>query len=618
MLQHIKHSPPSFAADSLSLDIQQIFSEKKSPSFNLAELTNAYVKEQDKRNPVDAMYRGDNSLNHVWPDLISPQYIKESKETNLRYLNALNRIDRNALDSQETYTYDIFKDMLEQGLKSSEFPSELLPLDQFIGSPHNIYFQLATGKSAQPFNNYHDFENFLLRSKGFVRWMDQAIENMREGIKRGVVQPKPVVESMIPQMRAQILTRAEDSVLFTPVRESKVLSAEEKAKISKEYSQFINESLTPLFKKMTEFLEKEYLPAARNTDGLSALPNGKAWYEFQVRTHTNLQISADEIHELGLSEVRRIHSEMMNIARQTGFKGSLKEFFHYLESDPKFYFKSAEEVVQAFEDAKTRMAVNVPKLFNVMPKTDYIMQKYPASQSKSAPAASYIPAPDDGSRPAVFYINADNLKRQPKFGVETLSIHEAVPGHHFQLSLQSEVKNLPMIRTRTFYTGFAEGWALYAESIGKELGFFQDPYQYYGMLNAELFRSMRLVVDSGLHAKGWSREQAIAFMVENSTMNETDVASEVERYMIMPGQALAYKIGQLKIRELRAYSEETLGEKFDIKAFHSQVLLDGMLPLPLLEKKIKEWVRGQISQNNQAMLPKADYRNRPRKQQAVI
>jgi uncharacterized protein (DUF885 family) len=575
-------------------DLQQIMAKAEGMSSKLIALTEAYIDEQEPRNPINAMYRGDNRFNHSWPNWLSKEFIAQGKAIDLRYKQALLHIDKTQLKGQDSYTYDIFSNMLEQNARLSQFPFELLPLNQFVFSPHNVFMQLASGKSAQPFNNAKDFDNFLLRSEAFVLWMEQAIENMKLGITQGVVQPKAVVLSMLPQLKAQIVDDPLNSTLMLPLQTSgDKLSAAEKQRLTKEYSDFIAKRLTPVFKKASEFVENEYLPAARESYGLSALPNGKAWYEMMIEVNTTMPLTAGQLHETGLSEVNRIHGEIEKVKQQVGFKGDLKQFFKFIKEDPQFYFSSAEEIIQAYEQVKNRMAQQVGKSFAVLPKADYIVQPYPESQAKSAPGASYIPAAADGSRPAVFFANTYNLRGQPKYGVETLSIHEAVPGHHLQLSLQNEVKALPRIRSQTFYTVFAEGWALYAESLGKELGFFSDPYQYYGMLSAELFRAMRLVVDTGLHAKGWSREQAIQYMLENSTMAESDVVAEVERYMVMPGQALSYKTGQLKIRELRTYAEQALGDKFDVKTFHNLVLLEGMLPMPLLERKIKEWVAEQ-------------------------
>lgn len=566
----------------------------QSASVQLNALADAYAKQNMQRNPLMAMFFGDNSLNHTWPNNIAPSFIQESIAVEKAYLAKLEAIDGSALTGQDFYTYEIFKTLLNNNLESTEFPVELLPISQFVFSPHNIFIQLGAGLSAQPFNNAQDFENFVKRGEGFATWMEQAVINMRNGIERGVVLPKPVVESIIPQLKAQILDNPADSSLMGPLNKAgDKLSAEETRQIRQQYLQLIDAKITPAFKNMLTFMETEYLPNARDTHGYGQLPNGKKWYEYQIKTNTTLPLTADEIHQTGLKEVDRIHDEMRLVMKEVGFEGDLKAFFTFLQTDPQFYFNSSEEVIKAYEAVKADMAPKVSKLFDVIPAADYIVQSYPEAQAKSAPGASYIPGAPDGSRPGVFFANTYNLKAQPKYGVETLSIHEAVPGHHFQLSLQTELPDLPMLRRMNFYTVYAEGWALYAESLGKELGMFTDPYQYFGKLSAELFRAMRLVVDTGIHAKGWSREQAIAYMLSNSDMVESDVTSEVERYMVMPGQATSYKTGQIKIQQLRDYAEKALGDKFDIKTFHNLLLLDGSLPMPLLEHKIKTWVKAE-------------------------
>lgn len=589
LLQACSTSTSSVTASSPSSVVQSV-EQNQSESLKLISLTDQYIEETLPRSPLNAMFFGDNRFNDLWPNNLTPEFIDESDEISQRYLTALTTIERSKLTGQDVYTFDIFKRNLQFALEGSRFPAHYLPLNQFVFSPQNLIVQLGSGVSAQPFNNAQDFDNFVARMEGFSVWMDQALSNMREGIKLGVVQPKPVVESMIPQFEALVIADPAQSTLFNPLNSTEALSDKDKKRLSAAYSNVIGDKLIPAFARMTEFLEQEYLPAARLSDGLGGLPDGKAWYEYEIKGNTTLPLSAEKIHQTGLSEVKRIHNEMIKVANQVGFEGDLQSFFDFLKTDKQFYFESADEVLSAYDNIKQKVTPLLPKLFSVIPEADYIVRAYPESQARSAPGASYIPAAPDGSRPGVFFANTFNLKAQPKFGVETLSIHEAVPGHHFQISIQNEVKGLPKIRQQNFYTVYAEGWALYAESLGKELGLFTDPYQYYGKLDAELFRAMRLVVDTGLHAKGWTREQAIQYILDNSSMVKSSATAEIERYMIMPGQALAYKTGQLKLQELRQFAEKSLGDDFDIKQFHNLILLDGPLPMPLLERKISEWV----------------------------
>ncbi|MBA6289035.1 DUF885 family protein [Colwellia sp. MB3u-4] len=564
----------------------------RTDSGKLISLTDNYLEETLPRAPLNAMFYGDNRFNNLWPNNLTASFIAENKAIEQKYLTALSNLGDLKLSEQDEYTYQIFKEKLLSNIKGSHFPNEYLPLNQFIFSPHNMFIQLGTGLSGQPFNTAQDFDNFVLRMEGFAIWMEQAIVNMRAGIKANVVLPRAVVESMIPQMQAQVFEYPLQSSIFTPLKEiGDNISAAEKARLTVTYEDVIDKKVTPAFIHMTKFLQVEYLPHTRESIGYGTLPNGKSWYQHAIESNTTLPLTAAEIHQTGLAEVKRIHQEMREVIKQIGFKENLTTFFNYLKNNKKFYYATPAEVLKAYEEVKLRITPMVNDYFSVIPKSDYVIRSYPEAQAKSAPGASYIPGAADGSRPGVFFANIYNLNGQPKYGIETLSIHEAVPGHHFQLSLQNEVQGLPKIRTQNFYTVYAEGWALYAESLGKELGMFTDPYQYYGKLDAELFRAMRLVVDTGIHAKQWSRQQAIDYMLDNSTLAETDITAEVERYMVWPAQALAYKTGQLKIQALREYAEKSLGNKFDIKHFHNLILLDGPLPMPLLEKKIKAWVK---------------------------
>jgi len=588
----LQYSPSAFSTQMFTQSqLRATLKKASSDSEKLIALTDHYLLETLPRSPINAMFYGDNKYNHLWPNNIAPEFILENKVIEQKYLTILNNLGKLKLNEQGEYTYSIFKEKLKTNIKGSHYPAEFLPLNQFIFSPHNMFIQLGSGLSAQPFNTVQDFDNFIQRMQGFAIWMDQAIVNMRKGIQRGIVLPKPVVSSMIPQMAAQVIENPMHSSLLVPLNKiSDKFSAIEKQRLNKTYHDVINNQLTPAFKRMTTFLQQEYLPKSRNSIGYGELPNGKDWYEYAINSNTTLPLTAADIHHTGLAEVARIHQEMKLIAKDLNFKGDLKAFFNFLKNDQQFYYKTPDEVLNAYQEVRTRITPLVKQYFSVLPKSDYVLRSYPKAQAKSAPGASYIPGAADGSSPGIFFINTYNLKGQPKYGVETLSIHEAVPGHHFQLSLQNEVQGLPKIRTQNFYTVYAEGWALYAESLGKELGMFIDPYQYYGKLDAELFRAMRLVVDTGIHYKGWGQQQAIDYMLDNSTLAETDIVAEVERYMVWPAQALAYKIGQLKIEQLRQFSEEKLGNKFDIKHFHNLILLDGPLPMTLLEKKIKNWV----------------------------
>jgi len=396
---------------------------------------------------------------------------------------------------------------------------------------------------------------------------------------------------VVPQLRDIVTANLSDNIFWAPVAAMpKEISPKERERISAAYAAALTKEVMPAYTRLADFIERNYLPAARTTVGWVDLPDGQAWYRWRIRGATTMEMPADEIHRLGLAEVARIRGEMLAVKNQVGFKGDLDAFFRFLEEDPQFYFTNEDELLDAYRGVKRRIDALLPKLFADFPKADYEIRPVEAFRAASAAGASYQAPSPDGKRPGIFYINTHNLKAQPRFGLETLSLHEAAPGHHFQIAIQQELTDLPRIRRFNGYVSYAEGWALYAESLGKELGVFTDPYQWYGRLSDEMLRAMRLVVDTGLHSKGWTREQAIQYMLDNSSLAESDVIAEVERYIVWPGQALGYKLGQLHISALRARAQAQLGAFFDVRAFHSQILRDGAVPMNVLTAKIDRWI----------------------------
>ncbi|NJD31900.1 MAG: DUF885 domain-containing protein [Gammaproteobacteria bacterium] len=550
-----------------------------------------YFEEYLQQHPVMATFIGDNRYNDQLPNSIGPEYRARAHELNERYLEAVRRFDPARLSGEDRISYEIFLHEREREQQSERFPDYLLPLSQTGGLP-TFMPSLGSGTNAQPFATVQDYENWLKRLDGFVVWMDQAIVNMREGVAKGVVQPRPVMEKVLPQLDSMIVARAEDSVFYKPVsRFPDSIATADRERLAAAYKAAIEGKVVPAYRRVRDYVRDEYLPKTRTSVAWTALPDGKAWYAFQVREHTTTDMTPEEIHQLGLSEVKRILGEMDRVRQQVGFEGDLHAFFKYLETDPKFYFTQGADLIQGYRDLKVRIDAALPKLFSVFPKADYEIREVEAYRAQSAAGAYYQGASADGSRPGIFYVNTYNLKAQPKFGMETLSLHEASPGHHFQGSIQQELTGLPKFRRfGGDYTAYVEGWALYSESLGKELGMFTDPYQWFGRLNDEQLRAMRLVVDTGLHALGWSREQAIQYMLDNSTLAESDVVSEVERYIAWPGQALGYKVGDLRIQGLRHKAERELGDKFDLKDFHREVLSDGAVPMQVLEAKVDRWI----------------------------
>ncbi|GGA80863.1 hypothetical protein GCM10011521_18970 [Arenimonas soli] len=544
-------------------------------------------------NPIMATALGDLRYNDQLPDFFSASFREQAEARERDFLGRVQRLDRDALAGQDRLSYDVFVSDRTLSLEGNRFPGWMLPVNQ-MNNYGSFFAQLGSGKSLQPFREVKHYDDFLARIAAFPAINQSAMANMREGMAQGVVQPRPVVEKSIPQFAAHVVKRAEDSVFWGPIASMPDdFPADERERLTAAYRAAIMGTVVPEYAAMRDFLRDHYLPAAREGVGMMHLPDGKDWYAYSVRTQTTTDLSPEEIHQFGLDEVARILAEMNAVREQVGFEGDLPAFFRHLQTDDRFYFKTPEEALQAYRDVQAKINPALPKLFDIFPKADYEVREVEAFRAESSAGASYMAGTPDGSRPGVFYLNTFNLRAQPNFLVETLSIHEASPGHHFQVSIQQELESLPAFRRFGGYTAYAEGWALYAESLGKEMGLFTDPYQWYGRLSDEQLRAMRLVVDTGLHYYGWSREQAIDYMLQNSSMAESDVVAEVERYIVMPGQALSYKIGQRVIRELRDEAEAELGEDFDVRAFHRQVLADGALPMGVLQTKVREWIASE-------------------------
>ncbi|KNC67179.1 DUF885 domain-containing protein [Pseudoalteromonas ardens] len=580
-------------ATSINVQSQQHSVEQADANTQMMTLAQTYFDESITHSPLSATFFGMSEYNDKFELPLGPDSLAQSRAFTARYLARLESLDRSELSGQAKLSYDILYYELVQNKAAEQFDDQFMPIDQMYG-PHHVFAAMGSGESAQPFKTVDDYSNFLKRADGFVIWLQSVQAMMTQGIERKVVLPRAITAKVIPQFSTHVVDRAEDSVFWGPIQNlPDSFSDEEKRQITQSYKHYIERTLVPAYRDMVSFLETTYLPASRASVGYSALPNGQAWYQHYIKENTTLDMTATEIHQLGLSEVKRIRDEMSSVKEQVGFEGDLQAFFEHLRNSDEFYFQSEAELIKAYEDVKKKIDARVPLLFDIKPKADYVVKPVEAFRAASAPGASYESPAPDGSRPGVFYINSHNLKAQPKFIVETLSIHEAAPGHHFQLALQQEIDDLPEFRKFGGSTVFVEGWALYAESLGKELGLFTDPYQWYGRLSDEQLRAMRLVVDTGLHAKGWTRAQAIDFMLDNSSMAKSDVEAEVERYIAWPGQAVSYKVGQFKIRQLREYAEQELGERFDIRAFHNQVLIDGAVPMPVLEVKIQRWVESQ-------------------------
>ena len=564
------------------------------PSELLSTIFADYFERNLEMNPVNATFIGDHRFDDRLANSNSPEYLAAEEAMDKEFLGRLLDIDREKLSYQDQLSYDLFRINREQSLEGNEFPFELIPINQFY-SITSFFVQLGSGSSAQPFATVKDYENFLGRADDFAVNIDQIITNMKLGMQSGVTEPRILMEKLVPQLQSQLVDDITKSDFYTPVRDMPDdFSAEDRERLTAAYEDKISNTILPAYARLNNFLGDDYLSAARETVGLYAQPNGEAWYAYMVRRRTTTDMSPDEIHQIGLDEVARIHEEMRSVMQEVGFEGSLKEFFEFVNTDDQFFYDEAEELIQGYRDMSDNISELSKNLFDVMPKSAFEVRRVEPFREASAAGGSYQSGTPDGSRPGIFYANAYDIKARGKWAMESLFLHEAIPGHHFQIMLQQENEELPEFRRFGGFTAYSEGWGLYAESLGKELGVFTDPYQHFGGLNAELWRSIRLVVDTGLHAKQWSRQDVLDYMFENSAVAEVRAIAEAERFMAIPGQALAYKVGQLKIREIRDNAEARLGDKFNVKDFHTEVLKDGAMPLSILEAKINRWIESQL------------------------
>jgi uncharacterized protein (DUF885 family) len=549
-----------------------------------------------KRNPINALFRGDMRYADKLGDYITPAYFGAERAAGQQDLRRLRAIDRNALSATDKIAYDVFKwqsNLTLRGLSPNILSlTAVRPIDHFSGF-HTFYPDIASGQGAAPFKTLEDYENNLKRHREFILIIDRSIGRMREGMRTGVVQPKLTIRNVIEQLDLQLKTPVEESPYYGPIKSFPEEMAEaERSRLKQEYAATIKLGIFPAYQRLRTFLQNEYLPKAREGVGLVHMKGGLKLYSYLIESSTTLKMAPAAVHSLGLSEVARINGEMEAVKSQLGFKGTLAEFFTYFRTDPKFKFTSRDDMRDTFYAVGKKVDERVREQFSTIPKSPLEIRPVPDYREKTDAGGSYQSGTPDGSRPGIFYFNAYDLPSRSKPGSETLFLHEAVPGHHFQISLAQENNDLPAFMRFGGNTAYVEGWALYAESLYKELDLETEPASRFGGLNDEMLRAMRLVVDSGLHAKGWTRDQAIKYMLDNSGMSANDARAEVERYIAIPSQALAYKIGQLTILRLKAKAKTALGDKFDPRAFHAQVLMTGALPMAVLEKKIDDWIAG--------------------------
>ncbi|GAB6195720.1 DUF885 domain-containing protein [Lysobacter xanthus] len=546
-----------------------------------------------KLNPLQATFQGDPRYNDQLPDFGTAAYRKKMHDYTVKWLTAVEKVGPAGLSGQDLLSYEIFVDGAKRSLEGERFPDWMMPINQ-MGSIASYGAMFGSGSGPQPFKTVKDYDNWLKRANQLPKIFDTSIANMREGMKAGVVQPRVLMVKVVPQLDALINDDPTKTLFWGPVANMpKDFSAADRARLTTAYRTMITSQVMPAYKRLRAFINDEYLPKTRETVGLDALPDGKAWYAFAAKNSTTTNRTPEEIHQLGLSEVARIHGEIRGVMQQLGFKGSMQDFFQFMRTDPQFNFKTEDELLAFYRALEAKVNEGIPRQFSLVPKSPFEIRPVEAFRAKSAAGGEYQSASEDGKRPGIFYVNTYDLPSRKRWDAEDLYLHEAIPGHHFQISLQQELKSMPKFRRFGGETAFAEGWGLYAESLGKDLGVYTDPYQYFGYLQNELWRAIRLVTDTGLHSKGWSRDQVIKYMLDNSAESETQATAEAERYIAWPSQALAYKSGELKIKELRRRAEQALGPKFDIRAFHAEVLRDGAVPLDVLDAKIDRWIAAQ-------------------------
>jgi len=562
----------------------------------LNALLDAYFESFLQLHPLQATFLGDHRYDDRLANDLSPEYQTQAQQLERDFLRAALRIDPALLSVDDQLSWEMFVRERRAAIAATEFPSGWLPVNQLLSLPLLLPL-LGSGTSAQPFACGDDYQRFERRLEDYVAWSEQAIVNMRIGLARGVTQPRSLMLQVQLQLAEVFNGALKYSPFYLPLMRfpADCLSGQRRALARSLRKTLCNEVL-PAYRRLHDFIRDEYLPYARASVGWSDLPDGARWYAFLVRQYTDSQWSSDALCELGLEEVARLREQMEELKGQLGFRGELPQLFRWMQHDTRFYHDDAAALLAGYRELKSQVARRLPQQFAEFPTADYEIRPVESFRAHASAGAFYQAASGDG-RPGIFYVNTFNLKTQPKFGMETLFLHEAAPGHHFQIALQQESTHLPRFRRlASRYIAFTEGWALYAESIGHELGLFNDPFQHYGRLNDEMLRAMRLVVDTGLHTRGWSREQASRYMLANSSMTPGEVQAEVERYIADPAQALSYKIGQLCIRKQRTQAEDALGRCFDIKQFHREVLRHGAMPLDLLESTLQRWLHGRASQ----------------------
>ncbi len=563
--------------------------DAKGSGKQLSHLLENYWEERMQLFPTDATANGDNRYNDKLTITIAETFRDSLSHFYKKYLDQTDNLDSTGLNSEELMSYRLFRHEMRMALEGLTYPTHYMPITQFWSFTLELP-QLGAGSGNQPFKTVKDYDNWLKRLSVFPAWADTAIYNMRKGMETGWVLPRALVIKVLPQLKAVVVSDDTANIFYGPVKTMpESFSAADKARLTAAYKQAIDSIVNPTYTKLYNFFEQEYLPKSRNTHGMKDVQGGSDYYKYCIRLWTTTQLSPDSIYNIGLQEVARIESEMNKVRDEVGFKGDLPAFFKHLSEDSAFFpFTTAKQVIDSFWNIKKTEDPQLKKMFNNVPKTQFTIRQTEAFRAASA-SAEYNQGSEDGSRPGIFYVPIIDPRKFNATGMATLFLHEAIPGHHYQISLQQESKGLPSFRRFIWYGAYGEGWAHYCETLGKGLGVYDNPYQYFGHLSDGMHRAIRLVVDIGLHHKGMTREDAIKYMMAHELITEADATAEIERYMAIPGQALSYKIGQMAISAERKLYEQQLGAKFNIASFHDEVLKDGCVPLDILHEKMINW-----------------------------
>jgi uncharacterized protein (DUF885 family) len=579
------HAVPTRGTQSSIAPTNHAVTNSASP---IHQLANQFFEDSLAFNPIQGTFLGDTRYHDQLPH-VSAKYRAKQQALLQATLDKANALAATATAPQDQITLAILRETLEQRLAVATLDLHLTPLSP-TGSLPLLLAELGSGLGAQPFNTAQDYDAFARRAQQFPRWVDQTMADMREGMRRNITQPRVLIERMLPQLKVLMDAPLEQSIFYRPVSSlPATLSAADKDRMLQQHRALITTSLLPAYKKLHDFLAQEYLPRARSTAGLAGLPGGKEQYAKLIRQHTTLNLTAEALHALGKQEVQRIHGEIAKVRDALGKTGAVNDFLKTVKDAPALYpFKTPQEIIAAFKAMQGRIDPHLEQQFRLRPRATMEIQTTPAFRAASA-SAQYLRPSEDRTRPGIFMFPVQDATRYSRLSMEALYLHEAVPGHHYQIALQGEM-NLGRFRNNTSFTAYSEGWGLYAESLGKELGLYQDPYSYLGSLLLELHRANRLIVDTGLHHYGWTREQAMQQLIDTEGITPAQAANPIERYMANPGQALAYKVGELKIQELKQRAKTTLGSRYDPRDFHDQVLQDGGVPLGVLEQKVGAWL----------------------------